>query len=427
MKKSERETKNVIENDNLAKENNGSNMILNYYFKIVSFLLLLSLVFWFGYKKGEEKNPMLNNISATVENGIKKDNEKVDFSLFWKVWSLLEKKYVDADKLTPQDLLYNSIKGMMWATKDPYTVFLEPKEVKEFNSEIDGKFEGIGAEIGIKQGVLTIIAPLKDSPAEKSGLKAGDKVIKINGESTAEMTIDEAVNKMRGKKGTEVKLTVFRNNGEDKTKEITITRGIIEVKSVDFEMKNNIPYFKIVRFGNDTAKLFRELTKKIPANAPGVIIDLRNNPGGYLDASVEMASLILPRGDVIVIEKYRDGKEDKLYSYGYKNILNKKKIVVLINEGSASASEILAGALKDDAKDRVTIVGKKSFGKGSVQELINLPNGSATKITVAKWLTPTGEQINKKGISPDIEVDLTNQDYENDLDPQLDKALKLLK
>ena len=416
-------------------ENKNSNKVLNYYFKIIVVFLVLGSTFWFGFKKGEERNPMLNNIEAidkSVESNDKKNisgDEKVaDFSLFWKVWNLLEKKYVDADKLTSQELLYNSIKGMLWATEDPYTVFMDPKEVKEFNSDIEGKFEGIGAEVGIKQGILTIIAPLQDSPAEKAGLMAGDKVLKINGESTAEMSIDRAVNKMRGKEGTDVKLTVFRNNGEDKTKEITITRGIIEVKSVTFEIKNgNIPYFKIVRFGDNTMKNFKALTKKIPQDSAGVILDLRNNPGGYLDAAVEMSSLILPKGDIVVIEKDRGGKEDKLYSFGYKNILNKKKIIILINRGSASASEILAGALRDNAKDRVTIIGEKSFGKGSVQEFINLPDNSAAKITVAKWLTPNGEQINKKGIAPDIKVELTNDDYENNRDPQLDKAIELLK
>ena len=406
-----------------------SNKVLNYYFKLIIVFSVLALTFWVGFKKGEERNPMFNNLKMSVIDKESSDGnvkEPADFNLFWDVWNLLEKKYVDADKLTSQELLYNSIRGMLWATKDPYTVFMDPKEVKEFDSDIEGKFEGIGAEVGIKQGILTIIAPLQDSPAEKSGLMAGDKVLKINGESTAEMTIDEAVSKMRGKKGTEVKLTVFRNGGEEKTKEITIVRGVIEVKSVTFELKNNIPYFKIVRFGDDTASKFKALTKKISQDAPGVIIDLRNNPGGYLNVSVEMASLMLPKNDVVVIEKDRKGKEDKLYSFGYNNILNKKKIIVLINKGSASASEILAGALRDNAKDRVTVLGEQSFGKGSVQELINLSGGSATKITVAKWLTPNGEQISKKGITPDVKVELTSDDYENNRDPQLDKALEIL-
>ncbi len=419
---------NIIEEKEV--ESSKSNKVLNYYFKLIIVFSVLALTFWVGFKKGEERNPMFNNLNMPVvdkENSDDNVKEPADFNLFWDVWNLLEKKYVDADKLTSQELLYNSIKGMLWATKDPYTVFMDPKEIKEFNSDIEGKFEGIGAEVGIKQGILTIIAPLQDSPAEKAGLMAGDKVLKINGESTAEMTIDEAVNKMRGEKGTEVKLIVFRNGGEEKTKEITIVRGVIEVKSVTFELKNNIPYFKIVRFGDDTASKFKVLTKKIPQNTPGVIIDLRNNPGGYLNASVEMASLMLPKNDVVVIEKDRKGKEDKLYSFGYNNILNKKKIIVLINKGSASASEILAGALRDNAKDRVTILGEQSFGKGSVQELINLPGGSATKITVAKWLTPNGEQISKKGIIPDIKVELTSDDYENNRDPQLDKALEMLK
>ncbi len=417
-----------MENEQKEKviDNGGdSNKVVTYYFRLIVLCTALALSFWFGFKKGEERNPFLNNVGSVLEKD-SAEKKTVDFSLFWKVWNLLQEKYVDADKLTADEMLYDSIKGMLWATGDPYTVFMDPKEVKEFNDEIEGEFEGIGAEVGIKQGVLTIIAPLQDSPAEKAGLRAGDKVLKVDGESTAEMSIDEAVSKMRGKKGTEVKLTIFRNNGDDKTKEITVVRDVIKVDSVTFEMKNGIPYFKVVRFGDDTAKRFEKLSEKVPADAPGVIIDLRNNPGGYLSAAIEMGNLMVPKGKIIVIEKDKDGKEEKFYSKGYKNVLQNKKIIILINQGSASASEILAGALRDN-RDDVTIVGEKSFGKGSVQEFIDLPDGAATKITVAKWLTPNGDQISGKGIEPDIKVELTNDDYENDRDPQLDKALEILR
>ncbi len=432
IEKDKKKEEHILENENGETDNKNNvvasnceeNKVVVYYFRFIAISVVLVLTFWFGFNKGKEYNPILNNVKFDV--GEKVSNEKqADFSLFWKVWNLLQDKYVDANKLTASDLLYSSIKGMLWATKDPYTVFMDPKEVKEFNSEIDGEFEGIGAEVGIKHGILTIIAPLQNSPAQKAGLRAGDKVLKINGESTAEMSIDEAVSKMRGKKGTDVKLTVFRNDDENKTKEITVTRDVIKVDSVTFEMKNGIPYFKVVRFGEDTANRFKQLSKKIPQDAPGVIIDLRNNPGGYLSAAIEMGDLMIPKGKVIVIEKDKGGKEEKFYSKGYNNILQKKNIIILINQGSASASEILSGALREN-RDDVTLVGMKSFGKGSVQEFIDLPGGSATKITVAKWLTPKGEQISGKGIEPDIKVELTNDDYENNRDPQLKKAMELL-
>ncbi|MDD5652499.1 MAG: S41 family peptidase [Candidatus Moranbacteria bacterium] len=256
-------------------------------------------------------------------------------------------------------------------------------------------------------------------------MRAGDKVLKIDGESTIDMSINEAVGKIRGEKGTEVKLTIFRNDENNDTMEVSVIRDVIKVESVTFEIKEgNIAYFNIGRFGDDTARDFRNLIRKIPSDSEAIILDLRNNPGGYLDASVDMASLMLPRGKTVVIEEDKKRNQIKTFSKGGDK-LSGMKTVILINEGSASASEILAGALRDN-RDNVTIVGKQSFGKGSVQELIDLEGGSSVKITIAKWLTPNGEQINDKGISPDIEVDLSDEDYENDRDPQLDKAIELL-
>lgn len=405
----------------------GNDKVLKYYIKIVLVFAALSLTFWLGFEKGQNN---AHNSKVTTPSAISKSDiesvEQIDFSLFWEVWDILQEKYVDAKSITSEELLFNSIKGMLWATKDPYTIFLDPKENKEFNESIEGKFEGIGAEMGIKQGILTVVAPLQDSPAEQSGLRAGDKVLKIDGEPTVEMNIDEAVSKIRGKKGTEVVLNIFRNNGEDKTIDISVTRDVIKVKSVTFEIKNDdVAYFNIMRFGDDTVRSFRKFINKVPKNTKGIILDLRNNPGGYLDSSVDIASLMLPRGKVVVIEEDKDGNKVKKFSKGGDK-LSSIKTLVLINEGTASASEILAGALRDN-RTNVTIIGEKSFGKGSVQELIDLKGGSAVKVTIAKWLTPNGEQINEKGIAPDVEVELSNDDYDNDRDPQLDKALELLK
>jgi len=401
--------------------------VLNYYLKLVFLFALLALVFWFGFEKGKksdgEKSPAVENL---LELKGLKESEKIDLTLYWNVFSKLKEKYVDAEKLTNEDLLYNSIKGMLSATDDPYTVFVDPEENKAFDEDIEGTFEGIGAELGIKQGILTVVSPLKDSPAEKAGLRVGDKILKVNDESTADMSIDDAVSRIRGKDGTEVKLTVYRAESEEKTKEITVTRGVIKVESVTLEMKdNNIAYFNVVRFGDDTAIVFNRLLREVPRETEGIVVDLRNNPGGYLDVAIDLASLMLPDGKVVVIEEDKEGQKKNFYSRG-EDKLSAIKTVVLINEGSASASEILAGALRDN-RENVTLVGQKSYGKGSVQELIELSDNTSVKITVARWLTPNGEQINEKGIQPDIEVELTDEDYEQNRDPQLDKALEILK
>lgn len=401
--------------------------VLNYYVKLVFLFALLALVFWFGFEKGKksdgEKSPAVENL---LELKGLKESEKIDLTLYWNVFSKLKEKYVDAEKLTNEDLLYNSIKGMLSATDDPYTVFMDPEENKAFDEDIEGTFEGIGAELGIKQGILTVVSPLKDSPAEKAGLRVGDKILKVNDESTADMSIDDAVSRIRGKDGTEVKLTVYRAESEEKTKEITVTRGVIKVESVTLEMKdNNIAYFNVVRFGDDTAIVFNRLLREVPRETEGIVVDLRNNPGGYLDVAIDLASLMLPDGKVVVIEEDKEGQRKNFYSRG-EDKLSAIKTVVLINEGSASASEILAGALRDN-RENVTLVGQKSYGKGSVQELIELSDNTSVKITVARWLTPNGEQINEKGINPDIEVELTDEDYEQNRDPQLDKALEILK
>lgn len=401
--------------------------VLSYYFKLVIIFSVLALTFWLGFERGQKNNS--NSIVGIDGDIIKidsiKNKDQIDLTLYWNVFNKLKEKYVDADKLTTDQLLYNSIKGMLASTEDPYTVFMDPEENKEFNGEIDGTFEGIGAELGIKEGILTVIAPLKDSPAEKAGLRAGDKILKVDDESTENMSVDVAVSKIRGGDGTVVKLTIFRLDSEEKTKEISVTRGVIKVESVTFEMKDNkIAYFNVVRFGDDTAIVFNRLIKQMPKDTKGIVIDLRNNPGGYLDVAIDMASFMLPDGKIVVMEEDKNNKKKNFYSRGPGD-LDGIRTAILINEGSASASEILAGALRDNRKD-VTLVGKKSYGKGSVQELIKLPGETSVKITVARWLTPNGDQINKKGIEPDVEITLTEEDYNADRDPQLDKALEIV-
>ncbi len=348
----------------------------------------------------------------------------IDFNLFWDVWDTLERKYVDRDKLNEKEMFYGALKGMVNAAGDPYTVFMDPKLAVEFEESMTGTFEGIGAEIGIRKEILTIIAPLSGMPAERAGLRAGDKVYAIDGESTAGISIDEAVNKIRGPKGTDVVLTISRD-GLEAAEDITITRGTIVVKSVNTELRDdNIFVVKISNFNSDTSGLFNQAVGEIIKNNPrGVVLDLRNNPGGYLDTAVDVASEWIEDG-VIVSEEFDDENKNDFWARGRAR-LKDYKTVVLTNQGSASASEIVAGALQDYGK--ATIVGTRTFGKGSVQTLEEFKDGSSVKITVAKWLTPKGNYINKEGIIPDVEVDLTLEDYEEGRDPQMDKAVELLK
>lgn len=402
---------------------------LNILFGVVFTMFVLTVSFGIGFelgkRSGEASDRVITLNNSRVINEKQSGDNIIDFSLFWDVWDLLKDKYVDTESLDASQLLYGAINGMLRATGDPYTVFLSPEENEKFNEDITGKFEGIGAEIGIKGGILTIIAPLKDSPAEKSGLRSGDKVLKINDEITSEMDIDDSVDKIRGPKGTEVVLTIFRD-GDEETREIIVIRDTIDIKSVELDFKDNIAYIEVNRFSRETVQEFSLIAKKVlSGDSKGIIIDLRNNPGGFLDISVVLASKMLPKDKVVVIEEDSDGKRKELLSQGG-DVFSEMETIIIINEGSASASEILAGALREN-RDNVTIVGKKSFGKGSVQELIDLDSGSAVKITVAKWLTPKGNQINNEGIAPDVEVDLTNDDYDNNRDPQLEKALEILK
>ena len=363
---------------------------------------------------------ILGKYSQTPEGKLTQD---IDFNLFWDVWDVLHKEYVDQGQLNEKEMFYGALRGLVASLADPYTIFMNPKVAQEFADDLAGTFEGIGAEIGIRDDILTIIAPLTDMPAEKAGMRAGDKVYAINGESTAGISIDEAVRKIRGHKGTEVILTISRN-GLDSVKDITIIRGVIIVKSVKTELRDdNIFVVKITNFNDDTRNLFNKAAQEaVKMNPRGIILDLRNNPGGYLDTAIEVASEWVEDG-IIVIEKFSEEKQNEYLARGRARLKN-YQTVVLVNQGSASASEITAGALQDYGE--AAIIGMQTFGKGSVQTVVNLDDGSSVKITVAKWLTPNGNCINEHGITPDEEVDLTIEDYNEGVDPQMDRAVEIL-
>jgi len=354
--------------------------------------------------------------------------EEIDFSLFWEVYHKLQEKFVDKGKFDIQKMIYGAISGMVKSLGDPYTVFFPPEETKRFEEDVKGVFEGVGMEIGIKKGQLQVIAPLEGTPAQKAGLRSGDKILKINDTETSDLTIDEAVDLIRGPKGTEVTLTIFREEWK-KTKEIKLMRDVIEVPSLKREIKEidgqKIAYIQLYQFSENASFDFRKAAIEILTSpAQKIILDLRNNPGGYLEVAQDITGWFLEKGKIVVIEDFGQGNEQEYKAQG-PGTFSDYKVVILINQGSASASEILAGALRDNRG--ILLIGEKSFGKGSVQELEKLKEGSSLKITVAKWLTPKGQLITDVGLEPDIKVEMTEEDYEQDRDPQLDKAIEIIK
>jgi len=395
-------------------------------------IILAAVCFLFGYLFGFFAGPSRNQLSqvanktelkASADQGAQSRN--LDFSLFWQVWDKLEQEYVDHNKLDSRAMIYGAIRGMVAAVGDPHTMFFDPEQNKEFNQELNGSFEGIGAELGLRDGQLVIIAPLAGAPAEKAGIKAGDIILAIDGTDTYNMTIDQAISKIRGKKGTKVILTVMHEKA-DITSEITITRASIEVPVLKWEKDDQgIVILRLYSFNKDSAKKFyAALTEIIKQDPKGLIVDLRNNPGGFLGDSVTIASTWVEPGKVVVREIFTDASQNNDYLAEQQIKAPLVPTVVLINEGSASASEILAGALQD--YNLATIVGQKSFGKGSVQNLEELPGGASVKITVAKWLTPNGRSIQDQGIEPDVTVE-PSKDATSTADLQLDKAKEIIR
>lgn len=355
--------------------------------------------------------------------------QEINFSLFWEAYYKIKQEFVEPAKFDSQKILYGAISGMVKSLEDPYTIFLNPDDTKKFLEDVSGRFEGVGMEIGIRKGQLQVIAPLEDTPAQRAGLRAGDKILMIEDTVTSDITIDEAVSKIRGPKGTEVVLTVFRDEWKT-SQEITIKRAVIEVPSLKWELKqtkNNqtIAYIKLYHFTEKAGLDFNKAAIEV-LNSPAekIVLDLRNNPGGYLEIAQDIAGWFLQKGELVVIEDFGGKAAKKEYRAKGPAKLLDYPIVVLINQGSASGSEILAGALQDNRQAQ--LIGEKSFGKGSVQQLEKLKGGSALKITIAKWLTPKGNLIADLGLEPDIEIEITEQDYEQEKDPQLDKALEII-
>lgn len=420
--------------NNKKKQKQKIKKVLSSIGRIILTLLAIAIIFFSGAylainnktisRLSESQVLYLGKITGKYNKGNGQWSQNVDFDLYWDVWNALKNSYVNKSDFSEKKLFYGSLKGMVSALGDPYTEFMDPQENKEFNEEMSGSFEGVGMEVGIRDEVLTIISPLEGTPAFRAGIMAGDKILEIDGNTTKRMNINEAVSRIRGPRGTEVVLTIFRENLE-KTLEFKIIRETIIVKSVTHKvLDGNIHLVKISSFNNDTQRLFLEVVNNIYSSNPaGLIIDLRNNPGGYLETPVALLGEWID-GKIAVIEKFGDGRIINYTAKGL-NRLTDYPTVVLINSGSASASEIMTGALQYHGK--AIVVGERSYGKGSVQMLKPLKDGSSLKITMAEWLTPSGKNINEEGITPDQEVELNYDDYKNNKDPQLKSALELLK
>lgn len=403
--------------------------------RFLPIIVIVCLAAGFGggllYAKSHSGGEVLTAKQLINQDGGKPQD--VDFSLFWKAWNTLDDKYVDDSKIDYQKMLYGAISGMVNSLGDPYTVFFEPVTSKKFQEEIKGSFGGVGIEVGKKNDVLTVIAPLKDTPAFKAGIQSGDRIVKIDGKPTAGMAIDDAVNMIRGKKGTKVTLTIL--NAKNESKDFVLIRDTISVPTVEWKLLDSngkkVAYMHIYAFNENVDSEFKKATEEIlKSNAQALIVDLRNNPGGLLDSAINLAGSFVEKGQPVVSEIFGNGLKNEFPSRG-NAALKKYPAVLLVNGGSASASEILAGALHDNLK--LKLIGEKTYGKGSVQELDGLGDGSSLKVTIAKWYTPSGVSISEKGIEPDIKVELTDDqkkdmilgDPEKDL--QLQKALEVLK
>lgn len=395
------------------------------FLKKIAFLFLLFFVALTGYQVGvfTEQQKNLQKPPAVIINQDKEAISTVDFSIFWETWHQLENLFFEKEKLDPQKMVYGAIKGLVNSLEDPYTVFFTPEESKTFQEEMAGKYQGVGMVVGIKDDQLTVISPFKNTPADKAGLKPGDKILKIDNVPTNNMPIEKAVSLIKGQEGTTVDLLILRD-GWKEPRTITIKRAVITIPTLEWELKKGgkIAVIRIYQFNGVLNNEFKKAAINIlRSQAEGIILDLRNNPGGYLNVAQDIAGWFLNKGEVVVIQKGKN--EEKTYkSKGPSNFAN-YPIVVLINNGSASGAEIVAGALRDQRG--IKLVGERSFGKGSVQEQVPLSGGASLKVTIAKWYTPAGHQISEKGLIPDFEVKIP-EDTKLGEDPQLEKAIEVL-
>ena len=357
------------------------------------------------------------------------ERDGVDLTQFWEVWDLLDEKFVSSSstlEMTPQEKVQGAIAGMVASYGDPYTIFMPPSDASMFEEDISGNFGGVGMEVGMRDGVITVIAPLQNTPAAKAGIMPKDVLVKIDDKSTERMNVDEAVRLIRGEKGTTVHLTIYRV-GETELLEINVIRDSITVPTVDTKEVDGVFIISLYSFNAiSESKMQEALNAYIKSGAKKLVLDLRGNPGGFLQSAVAIGSYFIPAGMTIVSENFGDGGEGEVYRSSGKTlgVYMPQEMVVLVDGGSASASEILAGALKEH--EVATVIGAQTYGKGSVQELVDLDDGSSLKVTIARWFTPKGVSISEAGLAPNIFVDRTSQQVIDGQDPQLDAAVEYL-
>lgn len=407
--------------------------------KILLVILVVVLVFASGYRLGEyqAKKVKLSGSAQISLDTLEPANKPEDMNLFWTVWALIEQKYADQNKVKPKQMLYGAIKGLVASLEDPYSYFMTPEENQQSKDDLGGKYEGIGAELGMKEGRIIVVTPLENSPAKTAGVRPGDIILAVDDELTRGWNTSQAVNKIRGEGGTVVKLTLLRNNEQ---LEIKIKREQIKIESVKLSYQTSkdcekncvkVARIKVTTFGDNTMTEWDRavgevLEKWTQKEIKGLIVDVRGNPGGYLEGSVYLASEFLPINTLVIKQEYAD-RPAKEYRVDREGQLLKIPLVVLIDEGSASASEIFSGSLRDH--NRAKLVGRKSFGKGSVQEALDLADNTGLHLTIAKWVLPKGDWINSKGIDPEFNVE-TKIDEKNTItdatDTQLQKAIQVL-
>lgn len=388
------------------------------------------LLFGAGFYYGNVHEQQYGN-NANLLNERSAENT-VDFEVFWEAWNVLNDKFVSHatstdDVYTDEEKrVYGAVQGMARSLGDPYTIFLPPSENETFSENISGEFGGVGMEVGMRDGVITVISPLKDSPAEQAGVQPGDRVLAIDGESTEATSLQRSVQKIRGEVGSKVLLTILRK-GENQTRDISIVRDTIQVPTIDTQVRDEAFVISLYNFSAQSTQLFREALLEFNASEKeNLVLDLRNNAGGYLQAAVDISSYFVDEGKVIVREDFGKNEDDRVYrSRGYDLLSESVNVVVLVNGGSASASEIVAGALRDH--DVAQLVGTQTFGKGSVQELVDLTGDTALKVTVARWMTPDGISISEGGLEPDLVVEPEEGEvFNEESDRQIDRAIDVL-
>jgi carboxyl-terminal processing protease len=387
--------------------------------KAAGFVIGAIALLWVGFQLGSVQNPQFTAEASVTEF------KNVDFSLFWDAIGMLKNSYLKSSEIKDEDLFYGAIEGAVNSLGDPYTEFIRKDDAQKFSEDLNGNFGGIGAELGEKDGQIIIVAPMKNTPADKTGLKAGDQILKVDDTMLSGMSVEDTVKIIRGEAGTEVKLLIMREEWTS-AKEFILKREVIQVPTLDYEVRDDkISVIKLHNFNANASSLFYGAAlETLVKGSKGIILDLRNDPGGYLDVAIDIAGWFVKRGETVVQERFYNGKTQEFKAQG-NSALEDIPIVVLVNGGSASASEILAGTLRDIRGAK--IVGEKSFGKGTVQEIQSLKDGSMLKMTVAEWLTPRGSEINKKGITPDFEVKNDDKSKAEGKDLQMEKAIEVIK